>query len=360
MIGNPKGVGLSHYNYIACCLQLFGHDPAQWTPENKVVTYTPYVHLANGTIPFFLGPWTGMMHVILPDGDNLKIAEAVQYNKATSVQVYAGLAVAMLETDLLERYDFSTVKYIVTGGLPFDEQGYKKFHTLGDWQTICVYGMTESAAWAAYQRVGEVVPQGKIGTLLPNMVGQLRTASGEDAPDGGPGELWLKGPNMTLGYVDNPEANKTAFDSEGWYNTGDICTFDGNGYIQLVGRTKELMKVSGFQVSPNELERYAYVHPAVVDIGVGPVYDKKRHTEVPAAYVVLKPHLTTDEEKIDALKNIQSLVDSQVSGYKKLRGGVWEVTSLPRNATHKLLRRNIADQKTGLSSLDSQKLSAKL
>ena len=122
--------------------------------------------------------------------------------------------------------------------------------------------------------------------------------------------------------------------------------------IQLVGRTKELIKSSGFQVSPNELETYAYHHKDVLDIGVAALYDAKKFTEVPAAYVVLKPYLKTRGEKLRALQDIQDHVDRQVSGYKKLRGGVWEVMTLPRNATMKLVRREFVNHKTGLCSLE--------
>ena len=115
------------------------------------------------------------------------------------------------------------------GYLPFDEDGYKKFRSMGNWEPIYVYGMTEAAAWVAYQKVGEEVPRGKIGTLVPNIRASLRMEDGGDAPEGGPGELWVKGPNLTTGYVDNPDANKSAFDGDGWYNTGDICTFDAKG-----------------------------------------------------------------------------------------------------------------------------------
>lgn len=156
--GDPKGVGLSHYNYVANCLELFAHDPAQWSPQARVVAFSPFVHLANGTIPSFLGPWTGILHVILADTDHAVIAKAVQDNKATALQVFPALALAMLNTDLLKKYDFSTAKYLVTGGLLFDEQGHKAFLSLGKWQPIHIYGMTEAAAWVAYQKIGEEVP----------------------------------------------------------------------------------------------------------------------------------------------------------------------------------------------------------
>jgi acyl-coenzyme A synthetase/AMP-(fatty) acid ligase len=139
---------------------------------------------------------------------------------------------------------------------------------------------------------------------------------------------------------------------EGWYNTGDVCTISPQGVIAVVGRTKELIKYKGFQVSPAELEAYLNSHPHVVEGGVGPVFDESQLTELPAAYVILKEYLVSEQDRMMALCAIQAGVDGKVSGYKKLRGGVWEVKSLPKNPTGKILRKQLKDQRSGLTSLD--------
>jgi len=339
---------------------MWAHDPDHWSPLEQVVSFSPFVHIANTTIPLFLGPWTGMVHIIMAAFELEALAQLVQENKATAMQAFPVVALTIANTDLVERYDFSSMRHMVTGGLPLKEDVYRKFLSRGNWKTIQLYGMTEAAPYVAWQKIGDTVPLGKIGTLLPNLRASLRLENGADAPEGGPGELWLKGPNMTAGYVDNPEANQIAFDRDGWYNTGDVCTIDPNGYLQIVGRTKELIKSSGFQVSPTELETYLNSHPDVADCAVGARWDDQKLTEVPAAYVVLKSHITDDQDKLRSLKHIQHVVDSQVSGYKKLRGGVWEVTQLPRNANMKFLRKKLATHKTGLCSLTSDRRSSKL
>jgi acyl-CoA synthetase (AMP-forming)/AMP-acid ligase II len=108
--GNPKGVALSHFNYIANVLQLFQHDPSQWTSEVRMVSYTPFVHIANTTIPLFLGPWTGMRHSILPAYTLESFAKMVHDNKATAVQAVGPVATALLTTGITQRYDFSSVR----------------------------------------------------------------------------------------------------------------------------------------------------------------------------------------------------------------------------------------------------------
>lgn len=358
--GNPKGVGLSHYNYIANVLQMWAHDPDHWSPEVRVVSFTPFVHIAATTVPFFVGPWTGMVHIIMATFEIEAYARLIEKTKATGAQISPGSALVIGTSDLADRHDLSSVKHMFCGPLPLKQEDYLKFLQRGPWKTVTLYGMTEAAPYVAWQKVVDTLPLGKSGTIMPNIQASLRLENGQDAPEGGPGELWLKGPNMTSGYVDNPAANQAAFDKDGWYNTGDVCTISSEGHLQVVGRTKELIKYNGFQVSPMELEAYIVSHPAVADAAIGGVWDSEKMTELPTAYVVLRDHLTGQAEKIEALKDIQKVVDSQVSGYKKLRGGTWEVSLIPKNATMKVLRKELALHRTGLCSIEVGNRASKL
>lgn len=192
------------------------------------------------------------------------------------------------------------------------------------------------------------------------MRARLCDEDGMDVADGSSGELWIEGPNVTTGYVDNEDATRAAFKADGFYNTGDVCTISPEGYLTVVGRTKELIKSSGFQVAPTELEGYLNGHPAIADVAVGATVDRQRMTELPTAFVVLKSGIEGQERKIGALKDIQNALDGKVSGYKKLRGGVWEVKQLPRTSTGKFMRKKLGQHKTGLSSFDSDTPQSKL
>ena len=114
----------------------------------------------------------------------------------------------------------------------------------------------------------------------------------------------------------------------------------------------QVIKYKGFQVSPAELEAHLNSHRHVVEGGVGVVFDESQLTELPTAYVVLKENLVQEKERKQALVEIQRETDGKVSGYKKLRGGVWEVRSLPKNSTGKVLRKQLKEQRSGLTSLD--------
>ena len=360
--GNSKGVALTHYNYIANVLQMTAHDPDRWKQGDTIVAFTPFVHIANTTIPLFLGPWTGACHVIMAKYDLEQLCALVQKHKASAMQCTPAIAVAIANTDLCKRYDLASVRHMVVGGLPLPREVYERFLSKGNWKTIQLYGMTEASPYVVWQKQDETLPvRGQLGKLLPGMSARLcDETTGQDVKLGEAGELWIKGPNVTSGYVDNPTATAAAFKPGGWYNTGDVCTFSPEGYLTIVGRTKELIKSSGFQVAPTELEGYLNGHPAIADVAVGAIVDKERMTEVPTAYVVLKPEIMGWEGKIRALKEIQHALDGKVSGYKKLRGGVWEVKVLPRTSTGKFVRRRLAEGKTGLSSFDEVVKKSKL
>jgi 4-coumarate--CoA ligase len=369
--GSSKGVALSHYNYVANVLQLINHDPARWLPAHssqreRVVSFTPFVHIANTTIPLFLGPYVGMCHYIMSSYSLEGLCKWVQTEHASAIQCTPAIAVAIANTDLTSKYNLQSVTRMLVGGLPLPREIYERFLSKGPWKTIQLYGMTEASPYVTWQTSTETLPvRGQLGKLLPGMSARLVDAdSGTDIPPNKnqPGELWIQGPNVTAGYVDNPVATAAAFNG-GWYNTGDVCTFSPEGYLTIVGRTKELIKSSGFQVAPTELEGYLNGHPLIAEVAVGGRVDKERMTEVPAAYVVLKDDggmgrgEKDDEgmskgEKVRRLKEIQDSLDGKVSGYKKLRGGVWEVKWLPRTSTWKFKRRELAEGGTGVSSFD--------
>ncbi|KAF2264437.1 AMP-binding enzyme [Lojkania enalia] len=359
--GKPKGVELTQYNFVSNVKQLEAHDSKQFHRGSRIVAFTPFAHIGNTTFPLFLGPYMGIWHHAMPQFELEAFAKLVDSVKPTIFQGVPSIVLTFANSDITHRYDFSKAEKIDCGGPPFKKEMLDRLMSKAPWRINQVYGMTEGAGYVAYQRVGDLQPDNVVGPLLPNIEIALRVNDGkDDAPVGGPGELWLKGPNITRGYAFNREANKSSFPVEGWYNTGDVCTISDKGVLAVVGRTKELIKYKGFQVSPAELEAYLNSHPHVVEGGVGPVFDESQLTELPTAYVVLKPHLLDEKSRKQALREVQTAVDGKVSGYKKLRGGVWEVQSLPKNPTGKILRKQLKDQRSGLTSLDREDRRVKL
>jgi len=360
--GLPKGVQLSHYNFVSNCYQLYTHDALQWHSQSRVVAYTPFVHIAMTTHPLFFGPWMGCMHHAMPAFDLETLGQIVQSTAATNIQGVASVIKALATSDITERYDFSSVEIIQIGGAPFTDELLARLYKKGKWKMSFLYGMTEAAPYVSWQRVGQIVPRGAVGKIMPSIECLLRKeGTNEDADEGGPGELHIRGPNLAQGYVSvETMAVKPLTDKDRFYNTGDVCTISQDGFLSIVGRTKELIKYNGFQVSPMEMEALVQEHPLVADAGVAALWDKDRLTELPTAYVVLKDAVASPDLKEEQLRKINKDVDLLVSGYKKLRGGVWEVDVLPRNAQTKFLRKQFKEHQTGLNSLGKTKPAAKL
>ncbi|KAI2620467.1 acetyl-CoA synthetase-like protein [Hypoxylon sp. NC1633] len=313
--GKSKGVELTHHNFVSNCLQLLAHDRTQFSPTTRT---------------------------------------------ATTFQGVPAVVRQLACSDVAARLDFSRARFVNVGGaLP--RRLRERLLSRAPWRLVQVYGMTEAAGYVAYQRASESPPDGTTGALLPNIEACLKKeGSADDVSEGEAGELWLRGPNITRGYAFDEEASKNAFPVAGWYNTGDVCTIDALGRVGVVGRTKDLLRYNGFQVSPAELEAHVNAHPDVVEGGVGAVWDESQMTELPATWVVLEGRFETREQKRRVLREVQEVVDGQVSGYKKLRGGVWEVEALPKNVTGKIRRKEMAAMRDGVCSLDGSSFKGKL
>lgn len=363
--GAPKGVELTHYNFVANCHQLFTHDKLQFHSNSRTVAFTPYVHIAMTTFPLFLGPWTGMLHHAMPAPFNLEeFGRLVSSTRATSFQGVPSIALQFANSDITEKHDFSSAEVINCGGAAMNKETIERLCSRAPWKLMQVFGMTEGAPYIAYQKLNQKLPPGGIGNFLPGIEALLKiSGTSEDAPVGGPGELWVRGPNITSRYCGvSDESNAKAFpvqDGSQWYNTGDVCTIDKDGIVSVVGRTKELIKYKGFQVSPTELESHLNAHPQVVEAGVGTIWDESQLTELPTAYVILEDSVNQGDVT-RVLKTIHQHVDDLVSGYKKLRGGVWRVSRLPKNATGKITRKELRDHLTGECSLNNVAVKARL
>ncbi len=178
---------------------------------------------------------------------------------------------------------------------------------------------------------------GTIGILTPSTESRIvDPESGKDLGLNEDGEIWVRGPQVMSGYLNNPEATAATIDAEGWLHTGDVGHVDEDGHFTIVDRLKELIKFKGFQVPPAELEALLVTHPAVADAAVIGVPDDEAG-EIPKAFITLKPGETTPAEEI------QKFVADQVATYKQIRI-VQFVDSIPKSASGKILRRMLRDQ----------------
>jgi 4-coumarate--CoA ligase len=198
------------------------------------------------------------------------------------------------------------------------------------------YGMTELSP------VTHATPQGKFkagsaGMTVPNTeVRIVDPGTGESLGLDQDGEVWIKGPQVMKGYLNNDTATAETIDSEGWLHTGDIGHVDADGHLYVVDRLKELIKFKGFQVPPAELEALLLTHPKIADAAVIGLPDDEAG-EIPAAWVVLRPGTEATEDEV------KEFVASQVATYKRL-GKVTFTDAVPKSASGKILRRVLRDE----------------
>lgn len=205
------------------------------------------------------------------------------------------------------------------------------------------YGMTECSPATHVMNGSEAAGHaGLCGRLLPTYQARLVDhLTGVDAPRGGRGELWLRGPNIMKGYHGRPEETAKSMAPGGWYKTGDVLIRRDDGWWQVVDRVKELIKYKGFQVAPAELEGILLKHPKVIDVGMCAVYDEAQATELPRAYIVVAPQFK-DDKKVG--REVADWLAEQVSSHKRLRGGVVVVDEIPKSPAGKILRKILRDR----------------
>jgi acyl-CoA synthetase (AMP-forming)/AMP-acid ligase II len=205
-----------------------------------------------------------------------------------------------------------------------------------DCKVIQGYGLTETSPVTHMIRPDGENKPGSIGPPLASTECRLvDPETGEDAGDGERGELWIRGPQVMKGYLNNPEATAATVDGDGWLHTGDIGVVDSDGFFQIVDRLKELIKYKGFQVAPAELEALIVNHPEVADVAVIGVPDEECG-ELPKAFVVAGGENLDEDALMD-------WVAGQVSPHKKVRL-VEVVDEIPKSPSGKILRRVLKDR----------------
>ncbi|KAL9239357.1 hypothetical protein vseg_013689 [Gypsophila vaccaria] len=343
--GRVKGVELSHRNLIAV---IAGYDKRR-REEDEETRLTREVSLV--PLPLFhVFGFTMMLRLVSSSGtivmmgrfDFEKMLSAVERYKATNMPVSPPLIVALAKSELVKRYDISSLTFLGCGGAPLGKEVAQRFKArFPDIEIVQGYGLTESAGGVS-TTVGpdECEKYGSVGRLQELMLAKIVDPStGEGLPPGKQGELWLRGPTIMKGYVGNKEATAETLLPDGWLKTGDLCYFDNEGFLYIVDRLKELIKYKGYQVPPAELERLLLSHPEIADAAVVPFPDEEAG-EIPMAFVVRKPGSHISESQV------MDYVAKQVTPYKRIRR-VSFVSAIPKNPSGKILRRELVNQATG-------------
>ena len=236
----------------------------------------------------------------------------------------------LAESSLVDDYDMSSMQYIMSGAAPLGEEQVLELRERISCTVCQGYGLTETSPVTHKEPDLLNTKLGSVGVLLPNTEAMIiDTETGKPLGFNQTGELLLRGPQVMLGYMDNPEATASTLDINGWLHTGDMARVDQDGFFYIVDRLKELIKCNGYQVAPAELEALLLTHPAVTDAAVVPKPDKKSG-EVPKAFVVVKQEISADE--------LINWVAKQVASYKRIKE-IEFIDQIPKSPSGKILRR---------------------
>ena len=237
----------------------------------------------------------------------------------------------------MAKYDLSSVRMMNSGAAPLTRELVDTVYNRLKIPVKQGYGLSETSPtthtqpWSDWNKT-----IGSVGTLLPYQTAKYMSPEEKEVPVGEVGELWIKGPNVFKGYLNNPEGTAHARTPDGYFKTGDVGLQDKDGNFYITDRVKELIKYKGFQVPPAELEGILVSHPNINDVAVIGIYDKDQATEIPRAYVVPKDGLGKGEKEA---AEIVEWLNAKVAHHKKLRGGVKFVDEIPKSVSGKILRR---------------------
>ncbi|EMC91272.1 hypothetical protein BAUCODRAFT_39435 [Baudoinia panamericana UAMH 10762] len=342
--GLPKGVMLSHRNIIANTLMITASEgPMSWRPRPGLpegdikLAFLPFFHIYGLTVILHQSFYRGIKTVIMPKFDIENWCQTVQDHKITFAYVVPPVVLLLAKHPCVEKYDLSSLRMMNSGAAPLTRELVDDMYKRIKVPIKQGYGLSETSPtthtqpWDDWRRTC-----GSVGTMLPNQTAKYMSPEEKEVPVGEVGELWIKGPNVFKGYLNNPEGTKHAFDSEGYFKTGDVGYQDKEGNFYITDRVKELIKYKGFQVPPAELEGLLVSHPKVDDVAVIGVFKADLATEVPLAFVVPAQGVTPSPS---LEKEISEWLAQRVAQHKRLRGGVKFVDAIPKSASGKILRR---------------------
>ncbi|MCE9621151.1 MAG: AMP-binding protein [Actinomycetia bacterium] len=331
--GSPRAAMLSHGNLQSNLDQSSSTDGIK--ASDVVYGVLPLFHIFGLNVVIGLGLARGATLVMVQRFDPFTALETIRDRKVTIIPGAPPLWLAFSHMDDMSAFpadSFATVRLALTGAAKMPEEAMRRLKERFGLTLLEGYGLTEASP-VVTSSAGMDVKVGSVGKVLDGIQVRLVDENGDDALRGDAGEVWVKGPNVFKGYLNEPEATARVLTADGWLRTGDIAIVDDDGYLYLVDRAKDLIIVSGFNVYPAEVEEILLDHADVAECGVIGV--PHPHTgEAVKAFVVLKQGARAHEDSL-----VSWCLDN-LARYK-CPSKIIFVDELPRNVSGKLLRRSL-------------------
>jgi fatty-acyl-CoA synthase len=344
--GFPKGATLSHNNILNN--GYFIGETLRYTDADRVCIPVPFYHCFGMVLANLACTTHGACMVIPGEAfEPLAVLETVQAERCTALYGVPTMFIAVLDHPRFKEFDVASLRTGIMAGSPCPVEVMRKVQSVLHMPevTIC-YGMTETSPVSTQSAVDDPLAKrvATVGRVHPHVeVKVIHPESGATLPRGTPGELCTRGYSVMLGYWNNEAATRTAIDAKGWMHTGDLATMDEDGYVNIVGRIKDMIIRGGENIYPREIEEFLYAHPAVSDVQVIGVPSEKYGEEV-MAWVKLKAGAEITGAGLDAYCR------GKIASYKIPR--FWKfVENFPMTVTGKVQKfrmRDMAVEELGL------------
>ena len=329
--GFPKGATLSHHSILNNAI--FVADYLGLTARDRLCVTFPFYHCGGMVLSTLACVTHGATTVIpWPLFDAGTVLETIAAERCTGLHGVPTAFIAELNHPDFDRFDLSTLRAGFMGGSPCPIEVMKQVEMrMGMRDFVIGYGMTETSPVSTMATVDDPLEKraSTVGRVFPHVECKIvDPMTGAIVPRGTPGELLARGYHVMLGYWNNSQATAEAVDAARWMHTGDLATMDEEGYVNIVGRSKDMILRGGENVYPREIEEFLYTHPAVADVQVIGVPDEKYGEEI-MAWVVLK------QGKDATIDELREYCQGQISHYKIPR--YWKlVDSFPMTVSGKV------------------------
>lgn len=334
--GTPKGVMLDHANLDA--MTRMGQAALEVGPEDRCLLILPLFHV-NGIVVSILTPLRAGASVVIAERFNpTTFFDVLERERPTFFSavptIYSMLAA--LPDDV--RPDTSSVRFAVCGAAPASADLLARFEGRYGFPLVEGYGLSEATCGSTINAVDGLRKPGTVGLPFPGQELRIVGVDGRPVSAGENGEVEVRGANVMRGYLGRPD-DTAAVIRDGWLRTGDVGHLDDDGYLTLVGRSKEMIIRGGENIYPKEIEDVLSAHPDVLESAVVGVPDEK-WGEIVVAFVQARPGVGLD---VDALK---LRCREQLSGYKRPTA-IHVLEALPKNAVGKLDKRSLLGRLPG-------------
>lgn len=289
-----KGVLISHKNILANIKQIATYCyPLE---EGKEIFFTPLplYHSYALMLSFWTPLRLGAMSALITNPKKVQtMIDCFRFNKISVIIAIKPLFKLLLQNKKFLKLDFSNIKVGLSGGTAIDHEVEDAWFKLTKKHIVSGFGLTEASPCVACNFIDNInFKDGTVGVPLPSTeIKIVDLQTGKEVGIGEEGNMWIRGPQVSKGYLNNPVENEKNF-VDGWLISGDVVKIDEDGFLTIVGRVKEMLNISGFNVSPYEIESVFNAHPDVVESIAIKAVDEKGHDTVKLFVIKKNPNLT--------------------------------------------------------------------